>query len=195
MESLYEGKSIMELDTASDPICPKRFYMKSSRFPTFMSEFNEYDFSDFDVYNNFISRIKVIPFEKEVDLRPSTEYPKELMVSYTYEKLVTFEPEYILDLIMCFKNGKKVTKYLTAVSLLALAVRRCYGNEDFRSHINSTLLRNNYIKTAISGKTVYLKKDLAEELKQSITTLSKYSSIEEISNGFIGNPYIFIWRD
>ena len=199
IDSIYQGDGYQEstkiLSVPSDPI----FQYKISRFPLevpFLSEqleFKPYDVT-FSKYESMLTRVRLRVgvlgnnqtlslFSKDEDFNPYIYY-------YTNSKASLGEPENIEDLLY------KDSKFLTPLGIYALLFRKCYGNDEFRRVINSTLLKE-YSKIRTQGEVVYIRdKDIALSCYKELRNLFNSDSNKElVRNSLIMSPYIFIWRD
>lgn len=199
IDSIYQGDGYQEstkiLIAPSDPI----FQYKISRFPlefSFLSEqleFKPYEVT-FNKYEDMLTRVRlrvgVLENNQTLSLFSKDEEFSSYIYCYTNSNAFLGEPENVEDLLY------KDSKYLTPLGIYALLFRKCYGNEDFRKVINSTLLKE-YSKTRTQGEVVYVRdKDATLNCYKELRGLFNSDSNKDlVRDSLIMSPYIFVWRD
>ena len=207
IESVYQGVSYSDAsNVVSDLTDPKQYYCKKSRFPVFDKEtqiFEPYSLSNFEDYKNFIKRVKVVQgFTTNVyEFNPNLPAEASLFIrSYGYgdkqgPKMEFIEPDLMSNLLGTDEWLKRSNnRYLTATGLMAVVLRKSYGDLNFKQYVNENILKDNFVKLSINKSVAYLYKEKADTIA-AVRSLTEDLDMEEFKWSILGNPYIFMWRD
>lgn len=151
---------------------------------------------DFEKYKEVLKRTSLRVGEwspLELDLYSKPDEYEQFIVMYDDARTSLREPLKISDLMYDSKS-------LSPLGIMALLFRKCYGNEEFRRFINSTLLKE-YRKEKVMdlgmSKTLYVREDVKERLSMVFNLEKQFDPYnwEYVKDILVQSPYIFIWRD
>ena len=196
MDSLYEGRPYADcLTTQVEDTVGGRFEV--SRFPSDNLTVSPY-LLDYEKYRDMLGRIK-ISLVRQVPITLSlTSFPPEwdnIVTSYGGVSATINEPLLINENDLFYHCEGT---YLSPLGLMAVLLRKSYGNEKFKQYVNTHLLREDYYKvSAKNSPTFYFHKKtpLDMDFVKKIGELFPSDRWKLVKDFFIQSPYVFSWRD